>query len=115
MGTGYFPGVKRPGRGVDNTHSSSAEAEERVELYLYSTSGPSWPVTGWQLPYLYFELYLTHIQGGLLLATHILEISQVQTFLDLSNFKLAISNLRSLKRSERLNDILEMRAELLWE
>ena len=28
---------------------SSAEVKERVELYLYSTSGPSWPVIGWPL------------------------------------------------------------------
>jgi len=26
---------------------SSAEVKERVELYLYSTDGPSWPVLGW--------------------------------------------------------------------
>ena len=25
---------------------SSAEVKERIELYLYSTSGLSWPVTG---------------------------------------------------------------------
>jgi hypothetical protein len=36
MGTGSFPGVKRPGRGVDHPHSSSAEVKERVELYVYS-------------------------------------------------------------------------------
>jgi hypothetical protein len=47
MGTGSFLGVKRPGRGVDHPPSSSAEVKERVELYLYSSSGPSWPVTGW--------------------------------------------------------------------
>jgi hypothetical protein len=29
---------------------SSAEVKERMELYLYSTSGPSWPVLGWTLP-----------------------------------------------------------------
>jgi len=46
MGTGYFPGVKRPGRGVDQPPPSSAEVKERVELYLYSPSGPSWPVLG---------------------------------------------------------------------
>jgi hypothetical protein len=28
---------------------SSAEVKERVELYLYSPSGPSWPVLGWTL------------------------------------------------------------------
>ena len=39
VGTGSFPGAKRPGRGVDHTHPSSAEVKERVELYLYS---PLW-------------------------------------------------------------------------
>jgi hypothetical protein len=39
MGTGSFPGVKRPGRDVDHTPSSSAEAKERVELYFYSPLG----------------------------------------------------------------------------
>jgi hypothetical protein len=46
MGTGSFPGVKRPGRGVHHLPPSSAEVEERVELYLYFSSGPSWPVIG---------------------------------------------------------------------
>jgi len=32
MGTGSFPGVKRPGRGVDHPPQSSAEVKERVEL-----------------------------------------------------------------------------------
>ena len=41
-----FPGVKRPGRGVDHPHPSSPEVKERVELYLYSPSEPSWPVLG---------------------------------------------------------------------
>jgi hypothetical protein len=45
-----FPGVKRPGRGVDHPPLSSAEVKERVELYLYSPSGPSWPVIGINLP-----------------------------------------------------------------
>jgi hypothetical protein len=39
-----FPGVKRSGRGVNHPTPSSAEVKERVELYLYSPSGPSWPV-----------------------------------------------------------------------
>jgi hypothetical protein len=41
MGTGSLPGVKRSGRGVDHPPPSSAEVKERVELYLYSPSGPS--------------------------------------------------------------------------
>ena len=44
MGTGYFPGVKRPVRGVDHPAPSSAKDKERVELYINSPLGPSWPV-----------------------------------------------------------------------
>ena len=44
-GAGSFPGVKRPGRGVDHTPPSIAEVTERVVLYLCSTSG-AWPVLG---------------------------------------------------------------------
>jgi hypothetical protein len=50
MGTRSFPGVKWPGRGVDHPPPSSTEVKETVELYLYSPSGPSWPVLGWPLP-----------------------------------------------------------------
>jgi hypothetical protein len=46
MGTGFFPGVKRPGRDVDDPPPSSAEVKERVELHLYVPSGLSWPVLG---------------------------------------------------------------------
>jgi hypothetical protein len=55
MGTGSFPGVKRPGRGVDHPPKSSAEVKERVELYLYSPSAPSWPVLGRTLPLPYLK------------------------------------------------------------
>ena len=50
MGTGSFPEVKRSGRGVDHPSPSSTEVKERVQLYLYSPSGPSWPVIGRALP-----------------------------------------------------------------
>ena len=46
MGTGSFPGVKRTGRGPDHPPTSKRRGHERVELYLYSPSGPSWPVIG---------------------------------------------------------------------
>jgi len=42
----YFLGVKRLGRGVDHPPPSSAEVEERIELYLYSHSGLSCPIVG---------------------------------------------------------------------
>ena len=35
MGTGSFPEVKRPGRGADYPHPSSAKVKETVELYIY--------------------------------------------------------------------------------
>jgi hypothetical protein len=46
MGTGSFPGVKRPGRAVHHPPPYSAEVKERLELYLYSTSGRSWAFIG---------------------------------------------------------------------
>ena len=50
MGTGSFQGVKRPERGVDHPPTFKAEVEERVELYICSPSGPSWPVLGTTFP-----------------------------------------------------------------
>jgi hypothetical protein len=50
MRTRFFPGVKQPGRGVDHAPPSSAEVKERVELHLYSPSGPPGPVLGLTLP-----------------------------------------------------------------
>ena len=44
LGTGLFPGVKRPGHGVDHPSSSSTQVKERVVLYLQSPSVPSWQV-----------------------------------------------------------------------
>ena len=44
--TGSSPGVKQPGRDVDHPPPSNAEVKERIQLYLYSPSGPSWPLLG---------------------------------------------------------------------
>jgi len=45
MGTGSFPGVKSGQGFASTTHpSSSAQVQERGEVYLYFPSGPSWPV-----------------------------------------------------------------------
>jgi hypothetical protein len=63
--TGYWVSltrVKRPGRGANHPPPSSAEVRERVELYLYSFFGPSWPVLGWALPLpFYCELLLLSV------------------------------------------------------
>jgi hypothetical protein len=45
-----FPWGKQAGRGVNNPPTCSAEVKERVELYLYSLSVPSWSVLGRTLP-----------------------------------------------------------------
>jgi len=49
MGTGFLPEVKRSGCGTDYPPPPSAEVKERVELYLFSSSGPSWQVQGWNV------------------------------------------------------------------
>jgi hypothetical protein len=46
MGTGSFPGLKRPQRGVDHPPPSSAEVKERLKLNIYSPSRPLWSVIG---------------------------------------------------------------------
>jgi hypothetical protein len=44
MSTRSFPRVRWPRCGVDHPPLSMEEVKERVELYLYSPSLPSWPV-----------------------------------------------------------------------
>jgi hypothetical protein len=46
MDTASFSGVKGLGRGVAHTPPSKAEVKEKVELSIYSPSGPSWFVSG---------------------------------------------------------------------
>jgi hypothetical protein len=55
-----FPGVKRPGPGVEHPPSSNARVKERVEPYLYSPSEPSWTVLGRAL--LYFTSFRNSVQ-----------------------------------------------------
>ena len=39
--------VSFPGHDINHPPPSSPKVKERVQLYLYSSSGPSWPVIGW--------------------------------------------------------------------
>jgi len=41
-----FPGVKPPGRGVNNPPQSMAKIKERAELYIYNPCGQPWLVLG---------------------------------------------------------------------
>ena len=45
-----FPGGKAVGAWRWPPTPSGAEVKERVQLYTYSPSGPSWPVLGWTVP-----------------------------------------------------------------
>jgi hypothetical protein len=47
-----FPGVKAARAWQWPPTQSSSEVKERVEIYLYSTFGPLWPVVEWTLPLL---------------------------------------------------------------
>ena len=69
LNNGYrvFLGGKAAGAWRPLPTQCRAEVKERVELYLFSTSGPSWPVLGWTL-YLYFcTLQLILMEGVIIL------------------------------------------------
>jgi hypothetical protein len=48
----WVPGLSR-GVALTTHPVSNAEVKARVELYIYSPCGSSWPVLGWRLPELY--------------------------------------------------------------
>jgi len=51
MGTGSFPGGSKADEAWRSpTTASNVKVKERVQLYLYSLSGPSWPLLGRALP-----------------------------------------------------------------
>jgi len=117
MGTGSIPGLKRPGRGVDHPPPSSAEVKERVELYLYSPSGPSWPVIGWPLPLYCFFTMICVLLFVLTLLQHA-AASPHWLFTFLTNFKISNFNKEptsSLKmiwiRSKHVGEFLSV---LMW-
>jgi hypothetical protein len=79
----YFPHPSRPAQGptqwvpcLSRGYSgrtvaltapppASPDVKERVELYLYSPSGASWPVIGWALPLPLWCLYIQTCVSGL--------------------------------------------------
>ena len=63
MGTGVFPGIKRPGRRFDHSPASSAEVKERVQLYLYS---PLWTFVARSMVTFTFTLRAVNIKQVLI-------------------------------------------------
>jgi hypothetical protein len=86
---GLFPEGKAVGCVVLNTHPpSSARVKERVELYLYSPSGPSWPVLGRTLHF-YLKLLRVSIPYGSSSGNHIkvtLNKPELATFATVKTF-----------------------------
>ena len=61
----FSQAVKRQGGGVDYTFSSSSEFKNKVQLYLYSSSGPSWPFSRMTFTFTFtFSLFICSIPGG---------------------------------------------------
>jgi hypothetical protein len=48
MGTGYFSGVKQPGRGADHPPPPSAEVKKEESYNSIPPQGPWWPLYGEQ-------------------------------------------------------------------
>ena len=70
MGTGSFPGVKRPERGIDHPPPSSAEVEGRVELYIYP---PLWALVACYRENFTFKSFILDTKGPLISASHNIE------------------------------------------
>ena len=51
MSNESFPGVMRPSCSADHLNPFSAKVKERVELFLYSPSVPSWQDIRWNSPF----------------------------------------------------------------
>jgi len=60
---GYIMQVKRPDCGFNHPTPTSADVKERVELYLYSPSGPSWTVDPGSNGSTYEKFYFTTLVG----------------------------------------------------
>jgi hypothetical protein len=68
-----FSGVKRPVSSINHPPPYSTKVKGRVELHLYFTSEPSWPVIGWILPFFFHfeskDVSLLHCLLTLILLT----------------------------------------------
>ena len=63
-GNRVFPGVKAAGAWIYHPTPSSTKVKGGVELYMYSHSGPSWPLLGWTL-HSYILVSITNLKNNL--------------------------------------------------
>jgi hypothetical protein len=93
-----FPGIKRPGRGVNHPPPSSAEVKERIELHHYSPSEHLWPVLRrtLPLPLLYLEVYILTKIFQLLIIIKFTFLFICEKFEYMSVFTVAILLLRTV-------------------
>ena len=80
MGTGSFQGVKAAGAWRWPPTPILCRGHERVELYLYSPSGPVWPATEWNLNLPYLTLPYLTLNVTKLLHLHIYKMNWNDSF-----------------------------------
>jgi len=111
MGTGSFLGVKLSGHGVAHPPQSSAEVEERVEVYLYSTSEHLWPVLGWNLKFIFlfciFKFLCSEVISTLVYKTRNWNIYVLQSFKLFYVFSSVHHNSR-LKKSNKMQQYADI-------
>jgi hypothetical protein len=64
MGTGSFPGVKRPGRGADYPPPSSADVENSLLIIIIIIINCNWVFTRWQRLIYMYTVAVKFTSGG---------------------------------------------------
>jgi len=102
-----FPGGKAAEAWSLAPSPSSAEVKERVEPYLHSPSGSSWPVIGWPLPLPYILQVVSdrHAVSSCNCDRELTTTSQ-QTFKSGANWTLNVTTLRTTDVPQRRRQVV---------
>jgi len=111
MGTWSFPGVEVAGAWGWPPPPSSAEVLERIELYLYSPSGPSWPIKRVKPTYLMHMRSNIHTDFVDMISCSLVEIIQLfrgEWILPLfSEYTLYVLQIKAVASSEILVNLYQ--------